>query len=74
MHDRYGAYVDTLIVISNNKVWRIWADSGEIFYEADETWPKDVRDYYKAKHSLYDKVFPIVDGFYAEVRRLSTNG
>lgn len=55
-----------MLVINNNKVWRIWAHSGEIFNEQHETWPKDIREYYKAKDPIYDNVFPLRAAFYAK--------
>ena len=67
LHDRFGDAGDTMLVINNNKVWRIWAHSGEIFNEQHETWPKDIREYYKAKDPVYDNVFPLRAAFYAKV-------
>jgi hypothetical protein len=67
LHDRYGSRSDTVLVMNNNKVWRISVSSGKIVNEDHEKWPKDIRDYYRATDSMYDKVFPLRAAFYAKV-------
>ena len=67
LHDRFGDHGDTVLVMNNNKVWRISSHSGEIVNEDHEKWPKDIRNYYRATDSMYDKVFPLRAALFAKV-------
>ena len=69
LHDRYGRSSETVLVINKDKVWRIERRTGEIVDEKSikETWPKDIREYFRATNSIFDPVFPLRAAFYAEV-------
>ena len=67
LHDRYGTSGDTLLVMHKNKVWRIKRKDGEIINEPHETWPKDIRDYYRLTDHIYDVAFPLRAAFFAKV-------
>ena len=67
LHDRYGHIGDTLLVMNKNKVWRIKRMSGKIFNEPNETWPKDIRDYYRLTDPIYDIAFPLRAAFFSKV-------
>ncbi|XP_046849702.1 uncharacterized protein LOC124443210 [Xenia sp. Carnegie-2017] len=64
LHDRFGDYHDTLLVINNDHVWRIYRDSGTVYktYPATnyyDIWPKHIRTFYGMWDGMFDKVFPL---------------
>lgn len=78
LHDRFGDYHDTLLVINNDHVWRIYRDSGTVYkaYPATyyyDIWPKHIRTFYGMWDGMFDKVFPLRAAHFIEVNAFKFN-